>query len=244
MRKNRKKIAVLLTAVLLLCQITAGAVDLDRTGSIELTIQSGEENTVNNVEVTLYRVGSVYTENNNLYFEALEGLGGVELNGLTAAKNQETAKALLVKVEDMDGIDSWEAKTGKGGTVVFEDLEMGVYLAAQSNRNVNYLDFEPFLVYLPATAADGSDWEYDIHAVPKVEDRPDEEPEPEPELPDIIIPDPNVPTDDPDIIIPEPEVPTTLPQTGMLMWPIPLMVMGGLVLFAAGWSLEKKAKKQ
>ena len=107
MRMNRKKIAVLLTAVLLLCQITAGAVDLDRKGSIELTIQNGKDSPVSNVEVTLYQVGSVYTENNNLYFEALEGLGNVELNGLTAAKNQEAAEALLEKVDDMDGVDSW-----------------------------------------------------------------------------------------------------------------------------------------
>lgn len=247
MRMNKKRfIALLLVAVALLCQVTAGAVDLTKKGSIELTIQNGKGSPVNQVEVTLYQVGSVYTENNNLYFEALEGLGDVELNGLTAAKNQETAKALLEKVEDMDGIDSWEGKTGRDGAVFFGNLEMGVYLAAQTNYNVNYLDFEPFLVYLPATSADGSEWESEIQAVPKVEARPDEEPDPEPEPEPEPVPDPDIPLDpgDPGVLIPEPEVPTTLPQTGMLMWPIPLMAMAGLVLFAAGWSLDKKAKKQ
>lgn len=243
MKKNKKRfIALLLVAVALLCQVTAGALDLTREGSIELTIQSGKGSPVNRVEVTLYQVGTVYTENNNLYYEALEGLGSVELNGLTAAQNQETAAALLEKVEDMDGIASWEAKTEKDGTVAFEGLELGVYLAAQTNYNVNYLDFAPFLVYLPATSADGSEWEYEIQAVPKVEVRPDDGGEPEePE----VIPDPEVPTDpgEPEVVIPEPEVPTTLPQTGMLMWPIPLMAMAGVVLFAAGWSLEKKARK-
>ena len=165
----------------------------------------------------------------------------MELNGLPAAQNQETAAALLETVEDMDGIDSWEGKTGRDGAVFFGNLEMGVYLAAQTNYNVNYLDFEPFLVYLPATSADGSKWETEIQAVPKVEARPSGGEPDEPE----IIPDPEVPAGpgEPEIIIPEPEVPTTLPQTGMLMWPIPLMAMAGLVLFAAGWSLEKKSRK-
>lgn len=241
---NKKRfIALLLVAAALLCQVTAGAVDLTKKGSIELTIQNGKGSPVSRVEVTLYRVGSVRTENNNLYYDPLEGLGDVELNGLKAAQNQATAATLLETVEDMDGIDSWEAKTGKDGTVVFGGLEMGVYLAAQTNYNVNYLDFEPFLVYLPATSADGTEWEYDIQAVPKVESRPDEEPDPEPDPEPL--PDPEIPLDpgDPGVIIPEPEVPTTLPQTGMLMWPIPLMAMAGLVLFSAGWSLEKKARK-
>ncbi len=242
MRNNKKRfIALLLVAAALLCQVTAGALDLTKKGSIELAIQNGSGDPVSWVEVTLYQVGTVHTENNNLYFDALEGLGDVELNGLTAAQNQETAAALLETVKGMKNVASWKARTGKEGTVFFDDLEMGVYLAAQTNFNANYYAFEPFLVYLPATSADGSKWETEIQAVPKVEARPSGGEPDEPE----IIPDPEVPAGpgEPEIIIPEPEVPTTLPQTGMLMWPIPLMAMAGLVLFAAGWSLEKKSRK-
>lgn len=246
MRNNKKRfIALLLVAVALLCQVTAGALGLTKKGSIELAIQNGSGDPVSWVEVTLYQVGTVHTENNNLYFDALEGLGSVELNGLTAARNQETAAALLETVKGMGGIASWKARTGKEGTVSFGDLEMGVYLATQTNFNANYFAFEPSLVYLPATSADGSKWETEIQAVPKVEARPSGGDDPEvPEEP-TPLPDPEIPLDlgESEIIIPEPEVPTTLPQTGMLMWPIPLMAMAGLVLFAAGWRLEKKARK-
>jgi len=38
-----------------------------------------------------------------------------------------------------------------------------------------------------------------------------------------------------------PELPTgSLPQTGQLWWPVPLMSAGGLVLFTFGWSMRRK----
>lgn len=247
MRNTKKRLFALLLVVLtLLCQVTAGALDLNQKGSLELTIQNEKGDGVKNVKVALYRVGTVRTENNNLYFDVVEALDETELDGLNAQQNQETAALLLETVKELDegAITAYEGMTDTDGKVRFETLEMGVYLVAQTNWRVNYLEFAPFLAYLPATSADGTEWETAIKAVPKVEYRPSGGDPEEPE----VIPDPEVPTDpgepgEPEIVIPEPDVPTTLPQTGMLMWPIPLMAMAGLVLFAAGWSLEKKAKK-
>jgi LPXTG-motif cell wall-anchored protein len=35
---------------------------------------------------------------------------------------------------------------------------------------------------------------------------------------------------------------TKLPQTGQLNWPVPLMAMSGLLLFAFGWWLKQREK--
>ena len=40
-----------------------------------------------------------------------------------------------------------------------------------------------------------------------------------------------------------PDVPT-LPQTGQLNWPIPVLACSGVLLFATGWVLNKKGKKE
>ena len=36
----------------------------------------------------------------------------------------------------------------------------------------------------------------------------------------------------------------TLPQTGLLQWPVPVMAMAGLVLFMVGFASEKRRKAQ
>ena len=35
-----------------------------------------------------------------------------------------------------------------------------------------------------------------------------------------------------------------LPQTGQLIWPIPVMAIAGMLLFAVGWSLRKDKKTE
>lgn len=48
------------------------------------------------------------------------------------------------------------------------------------------------------------------------------------------IPDPGTPTAN----IPDEDTPTSLPQTGLLWWPVPLMAGAGLLLFALGWRVR------
>ncbi len=68
---------------------------------------------------------------------------------------------------------------------------------------------------------------------------PGGDPDPEEEIPDTAPPEIDIPTDEPDPDIPDTPPPTdapedTLPQTGSLWWPVPLLACGGLALLLIG----------
>ena len=74
----------------------------------------------------------------------------------------------------------------------------------------------------------------------------DEPPPPEgpPPIPDEEIDEPPIPLDPPpEEEIDEPPIPLSrLPQTGMLWWPVPILAMGGMSLFALGWALNRRKR--
>jgi len=197
-------------------------------------------------------VGAGSIKNNNLVFSLQAALQstGVELNGLSGSQTGEAAKALTKAVQklpsgDVATIPSWSGTTDTLGVLKFSDLPVGVYLVMQRNINDDYENIDAFLMYLPMTSADGTDWEYEMNAEPKLEVKisgDDEETE-------IIIKEPETPlgnTEEPDdlVDIGDEEPPLAmLPATGLLQWPIPVMTVAGLLLFGAGWLNDKKARK-
>jgi hypothetical protein len=66
------------------------------------------------------------------------------------------------------------------------------------------------------------------------------------ELPDDEVPLSELPDDEvPLSELPDEEVPLAkLPQTGMLLWPIPLMAAGGLLLILVGWRSERRKEQE
>lgn len=111
-----------------------------------------------------------------------------------------------------------------GGRARFEGLEPGLYVVCQQpgEEIPGYAAIDPFLISLPQWK-DGA-YVYDLTAAPKVP----------------LIPASPGPTPPPD----EPDDPSDLPQTGQLNWPIPLMAVGGLALFALGWNLFFGGKRR
>ncbi len=200
----------MLVAVLLVLPLTvagagaASTVDFDAKGTISITL--GEEG----VDVTLYQVGQAMTQDSNLYYELLEPLAAVveeeiPLNSLTAAQNVASAAALWEVIQDLDLEASYPTEPGQAAslipsatvetdgdnTAVFTDLPLGIYLAVQTSRSSDYYNFTPFLIPLPMTNDAGTDWEYEVAAEPKLDERPDpDDPDPDP------TPSPE-PTDDP-----------------------------------------------
>ena len=70
----------------------------------------------------------------------------------------------------------------------------------------------------------------------------DEVPKGAPGLPDDGTPDSSV--EDDYILIPPVEVPlASLPQTGQLWWPVPLLAVAGLALFLLGWVKQQKGQR-
>ena len=237
--------------------VTAAAVNtVDPEGdtgtiTIQLTELGKEEKTpVSGVTVTLHQVGTGRVENSNLYFDLLPELQEVKtesgeqitLDGLTAGKNTEYAAALKeVSSEILGEVPNWELKTEKDGKAVFDNegkgMPVGVYLV-QSKENSDYEEIVSFLMYLPMMNEENTEWEMDVSANPKVEekkhDRPDKPDKPDtPDVPDDPgedLPDDPVPSGgkDPGEELEDPDVPMGgLPQTGLLQWPIPVMTAAG-----------------
>lgn len=63
-----------------------------------------------------------------------------------------------------------EGLTDKSGTATFSNLELGFYVVIETTvPDAATIPMKPFLLSVPMTTTDGSDWLYDIHVYPKNE---------------------------------------------------------------------------
>jgi len=240
------------------------------TGTICVTLyDSANDKALSGGKLTLYRVAEVKRQNGNLIYEYCGDFYGcgIALGDLTdstlAGQLQEFLPA------NAEGIVQ---AVSNDGNVVFDDLELGLYLVVQTKASNGYKPVNPFLVSLPM-AEDGK-WNYAVDASPKVgaytPTNPDTPPTPPtPPTPDH--PDTPTPPDNPDNPVspgkpdnpvapghpdhpvapgnpdnpvapghPDNPVMSGLPQTGQLNWPVPVLAVSGVVLFAFGWALDRK----
>lgn len=230
-----KKFISLLLITLLLCGMGFSVAasehpvpDLTKKGSISVTMKD-KSTVVGGGSLTLYRVGEVYDADGDFIFVPTGDFveSGAKLDDL---ESSSLATDLAIYAAQNDCASTTE-QIDFNGVVTFDDLELGLYLLVQYEPAPNYLPVNPFLVSVPQTE-DGA-YIYDVDASPKVQlvfmegDDDDGNPPP-PDLPD-----------EPD----KPDEPK-LPQTGQLNWPVPLLTVAGLGLFALGFMLCSGKKKE
>lgn len=214
----QKQLAVLLLAVLLVCvmDVTAYAhdvPDISKKGSISITMLYDDQ-PVSGGTLTLYRVGDV-EENNGDYSFGLTAdfIGsGVKLTDISSADLAGDLADYAVK----QGYDGTEKEIGQDGKISYTELEPGLYLLVQNKAASGYNKMSPFLVSIPMN--EKGVYIYDVDASPKAE----LETEPIPETRETT----------------PPEKPSRLPQTGQLNWPVPVLAVMGMMLFAFGWMLR------
>ena len=137
-------------------------------------------------------------------------------------------------------------KIDNRGKAVFLDLEIGLYLIAQEEPAKGYLEVNPFMVTVPMV--EGESYIYDVDASPKV-------------LPPEKAPETTTQAEETTVKVEEstkveettkPEETTgkteettkpSLPVTGQLNWPIPVLVVLGLALIFVGCTLKFGKKK-
>ena len=234
-------------------------------GSIHITLYDhANGRALSGGQLTVYRVAEVKRKNGDLSFEYCGDFYGcgIALGDLTdstlAAQLQEFLPA---------GAEGTVRTVDKDGSVTFDDLELGLYLVVQTRASEGYEPISSFLVSLPM-AEDGK-WNYEVDATPKVSayvpetppDTPDT-PTPPPTPPDN--PDTPTPPDNPDNPVspgtpdnpvapghpdnpvapgnPDNPVMSGLPQTGQLNWPVPVLAISGVMLFAFGWALDRRCR--
>lgn len=181
--------------------------------TIRVDLKSGGT-PVSGGSLMLFRVGDIQENDGDYFFTWNDAFAASMLQ--LDVQSPKVAEEVL-EFADENGIEPVaQADADKNGRALFFDLTPGLYLVAQNVPAEGYLGFSPFLVSLP-NYEDGS-YQYHVNASPKVDDIP--------VLPTV-----------PETTVPETEPDEKLPQTGQLNWPVPLMAVSGLLLFALGWSL-------
>lgn len=166
-------LAFLLTTVIKSSMLTVNAQGLlDTTGSIRLELEDLEQENSNRVGVgfAICRIGIPRIENGTVEYTLISE--GAEFQGdinhiSTGENNVQTAKSLL-KVLKEQGITGIERKTQSDGSAMWTDLDTGMYLIWETQGEA-YGEVEPFLVAIPMTESEGTDWLYDIIVYPKGE---------------------------------------------------------------------------
>ena len=230
------------------------------TGSIHVNLYDSTNNkALSGGELTVYRVAEVQRKNGNLSFEYCGDFDGcaIELGDLTDSTLAGQLQEYL-----SDNAEGTVREVDANGNVNFDDLELGLYLVVQTKASKGYKPVNSFLVSLPM--AEDGEWNYEVDASPKVgaytpepetppfppnkPDKPNTPDTPEnPDNPDNPVspgtPDnPEAPGSPDNPVLPgHPDHPV-LPQTGQLNWPIPMMAVSGMLLFAYGWVADRKYK--
>ena len=100
---------------------------------------------------------------------------------------------------------------------MFTDVKPGLYVVVQHEVAEGFETMSPFLISMPKF--ENNSYVTDVKASPKVSlEKTPEEP---------------TKSQDP-----------TLPQTGQLNWPVPVLAVGGVMLFALGWVICFKKRKE
>ena len=248
MMKTIKRIASLIIIAVMICALSITAFaheipDATRKGSISVTLKDGNT-TVSGGTLTLYKVGEVTEDDGNYSFELLEEY---KASGVTF-ENLGTEQAVkdLAEYAKKRTTGQKTEKIDNSGKAVFLDLEIGLYLIAQEEPAKGYLEVNPFMVTVPMV--EGESYIYDVDASPKV-------------LPPEKAPETTTQAEETTVKVEEstkveettkPEETTgkteettkpSLPVTGQLNWPIPVLVVLGLALIFVGCTLKFGKKK-
>ncbi len=228
MRSKRISWIALMMAMVFIFGISVSAYahdvpDMNKRGSITFTMRH-DDTLVGGGTLTIYRVGEIAEDDGNYSFIPTGSF-------VDCGKSFEDLSAVYELAEDLveyaqtNSIPALSTENiGADGKVSFTDLELGLYLIVQEEAADGYMEIAPFLMSIP-TMEDGT-YKYDLSAEPKTELK-EEEPTPTP-----------TPTS-----TPTPTPPPDLPQTGMLWWPVPLFVFGGLCMLAIGVFLIRGREK-
>ncbi|MCD8052129.1 MAG: peptidase [Clostridiales bacterium] len=232
-RRTAGRGLALLLALVLACGMALSAyaadnasLDFTQTGSIELTLADSDGNAVSGGSVTLYQVATLYLDDGDMAYAYTDGFADC---GVTLDVEDTSLAETLADYAASKGVSGTTLSIGSSGTVSFGGLELGLYLVVQTTESDNYETISPFVVTVPLEE-DGV-WVYDVDASPKVGAVTPTEPEPDE-------PDESTTTTTTTTVT------KTLPQTGQLNWPVPVLAICGAVLFALGWCLTRSDRKR
>ena len=228
-----KRILALLHVMLIVLSVSICAfADTEQTGSLGVGIEY-EGEPVAGGSFMLHKVASIVDGTFRLDQKFLGS--GVKLEDV---QSPSVAQALADYAEK-SGYIGVEKQIDADGSVVFPDLETGLYLVAQEEAPSGYYPVCPFLISIP-NVVDGK-YDYSVDASPKVDLKPSE-PEETTAPTETTQPDETTAPTEPT----KPDQPSTpqLPQTGQLHWPVGVLVISGMILMMLGWYMCRSGKAE
>ena len=192
--------------------------DYNRKGSITVNIVSTEnQRAVSGGELTLYKVAFAAAVDGNNVFRLTGAFAqsGADIDDIS--ENDQGARETASTLENYavkNNIEGVSASVNKNGQAVWDDLELGLYLVVDTAPADGYAPVNAFLITVPRLS-EGS-YIYDVQAGPKVDTA------------DSVTdgtPAPNTKA---------PSSGGSLPQTGQLWWPVPVLAAAGILSIILG----------
>ena len=154
-------------ALLLSMGVTAFAytpLDLGKTGSITVSPANGKSI---GTELTIYQVADVTVDNADQKYVLTEAFADSKADLTALEDTGELARKLAAYAAEhkLSGITK---SADTGGSVTFDNLELGLYLVIQEVSQPGETIVNPFLVSVPMQDSRG-EWDYDVDASPKAE---------------------------------------------------------------------------
>lgn len=191
--------------------------DTSRKGTVSVAM-TYDGSAVPGGTLMLYRVGDVGADNGNYYFSLAGDFAGSNVS-LDNLESPELAVS-LGEYATSNHLNGVTVGIGNDGIGMIGDLTPGLYLVVQTKAADGYEAVMPFLVSVPMN--ENGTYVYDVDASPKVELKKEHK---------ITTTTPPVPSN------------PTLPQTGQLKWPVPVLAILGLCMLLAGWALRFDKKE-
>lgn len=205
----------LLCSVMIMTAFAVEVPDYDRRGTISVTM-TYQEKAVAGGNLTIYRVADVVRDDGSYLFEYTADFAECEIPVEELSSSRIADE--LAKIAKKKSIKGITKTINSKGQITFSDVEIGLYLVVQSKAAPGYSAVTPFLVSVPRR--ENERYIYDVDATPKMD------------------------------VEPQPTKPTSttpsgrLPQTGQLSWPVPVMLIVGLLFLVGGWHLYTSGKRK
>lgn len=218
----KRKISAFLLCIMFIFSsaISVGAhpvVDIEKNDCmIDVVLQNSETSEgITDAELSCIRVGKVGEDDGNFNFYHTvtgEKIEDIESISTAEAFNNE------VKQNSKQFTAYSTSLVEVNGTYRFSGLPTGLYLVVQKKSATGYADMHSFLVSVPYL--EDGEYKYQVTANVKTELYKELQETPKEEV------KPSKPGD-------------KLPQTGQLLWPIPLLLAAGLLMIAFGLYLRR-----
>ena len=201
--------------------------DTDGThrGSITVDLVSTESGkAISDGTLTLYQAAQAELTDGEIKLTYTEAFSRCGMTLADAEKSETEKKALAAGLEayvKQNDIKGQSVEVDRNGHAEWTDLEQGLYLIVQTGQADGYAPIQTFLISVPETV-DGA-YIYEINAKPKTG----------------TVDTPEDPTPDNKNAVPSD---SKLPQTGQLWWPVPVLVIVGILCVFIGWYRKRRSE--